>query len=519
MLDDLLARLGALPPEEKKATVHQVIESTKDLCWIPNPGPQELAYFCPADELFYGGQAGGGKSDLLIGLGLTAHLDSLILRRLNDDAKDLAARGREIAGEDAGYNGQDKILTLGARKLRFVGCQYEEDAQRYKGRAKDYYGFDEISDFTRSQYKFITTWNRSAKPGQRCRVVCAGNPPTRPEGLWVLQYWGPWLDPKHPNPAQPGELRWFVTGEDDQDLEVDGPGPHVFEWSKKPLKARSRTFIPAKLSDNPDLAKTDYEATLDNLPAHLRAAYRDGNFQAELRDDEFQVIPTSWILQAMHRWKPEGWREHHMTAMACDAAGGGADAAVIATRHAGWYAPLVAVKGPETADANVMAGRIIQARRDNCPVVLDTGGGYGGGYALRLADNGITVIAYKGAEASTGVTKDGAHLRFANRRAETWWRFREALDPSQEGGSVIALPPDDELKADLASVHYEVTRQGILLEPKDNIKKRIGRSPDKGDTVTMCLSMGDKAGRRSLGGSGRPLPKVNLAYSQIKRRH
>jgi hypothetical protein len=40
---------------------------------VPNVGPQTEAYFCEADELFYGGQAGGGKTDLLIGLALTAH--------------------------------------------------------------------------------------------------------------------------------------------------------------------------------------------------------------------------------------------------------------------------------------------------------------------------------------------------------------------------------------------------------------------------------------------------------------
>jgi hypothetical protein len=37
-----------------------------------------------------------------------------------------------------------------------------------------------ITDFTESQYRFITGWNRSTDKGQRCRVVATGNPPTRP---------------------------------------------------------------------------------------------------------------------------------------------------------------------------------------------------------------------------------------------------------------------------------------------------------------------------------------------------
>src|SRR4051794_32927995 len=62
------------------------------------------------------------------------------------------------------------------------------------------------------------------------------------------KYWGPWLDTTHPNPAKPGELRWFTTvaGED---REVDGPGPHIIDGEA--VHARSRTFIRATLSGNP----------------------------------------------------------------------------------------------------------------------------------------------------------------------------------------------------------------------------------------------------------------------------
>ena len=64
--------------------------------------------------------------------------------------------------------------------------------------------------------------------------------------------------------------------------------PHLIrgEW----VKARSRTFIPAKLEDNPDLANTDYAATLAALPEELRAAYRDGRFDLGLKDAAYQVL-------------------------------------------------------------------------------------------------------------------------------------------------------------------------------------------------------------------------------------
>ena len=46
------------------------------------------------------------------------------------------------------------------------------------------------------------------------------------EGAWVISYWGPWLDPGHPNPAKPGELRWFTTI-DGKDVECSGPEPVI----------------------------------------------------------------------------------------------------------------------------------------------------------------------------------------------------------------------------------------------------------------------------------------------------
>lgn len=83
-------------------------------------------------------------------------------------------------------------------------------------------------------------------------------------------------------------------------------------------------------------------------------------------------------------------------------------------------------------------------------------------------------------------------------------RWDGPLDPDQPGGSQIALPPDDELKADLASAQWELTARGIKLAPKHAIRERIGRSPGKGDAVVMAWAEGAKAVKRLLRAS-RPL--------------
>ena len=492
MLEDVLARVMN-SGQDVAALREQVMEATKQWAWVPNPGPQTAALLSEADELFYGGTAGGGKSDLAVGTAYTNHERSLILRRLNEDARDMAERLLSIIDSRDGYNGQLMRYQRDNKLINFGGCQTDDDKQRYKGRAHDLIVFDEISDFLFSQYKFIITWNRSATKGQRSRVICTGNPPTTAEGLWVIKYWAPWLDPTHPNPAEEGELRWFTTGSDGRDIEFTDAGPHFDEFGQM-LYCKSRSFIRARLDDNPDLEQTDdYRRTLASLPLELRNAYRDGRFDMALKDNPWQVIPTQWIVAAQARWTPRPTDGVPMTAIGADVAQGGADNNVIACRHDGWFAPLIEIPGSETPLGTDLAGDIIKVRRDDAAVIIDCGGGYGGATVSTLMANSIEPFAYKGSEASAKRSADKARLKFSNRRAEIHWRLREALDPSQQYGSPIALPPDQELLSDLTAPTYEIGSQGVKVEDPKAIKKRLGRSPDKAYAVMLAWSEGQRA--------------------------
>jgi hypothetical protein len=515
-LDELLARVKELSPHERAALAKDALDATAACLWVPNLGPQTQAYFSEADELLYGGEAGGGKTDLILGLPLTAHTRSLILRRINKDAVKLVERAEQIVGHRTGYSGQWQRWKLGEKLIEFGGCEQEIDKQRYKGDPHDFYGFDELCDFLESQYRFIIGWNRSTDPKQkRCRVVAATNPPTTAAGLWVFSYWGAWLDPNHPKPARPGELRWYTTVEG-VDTEVDGPGPHLIAGEQ--IVARSRTFIPSSLSDNPDLAQTNYSSVLAALPEELRRAYRDGDWSVGQKDDDFQVIPTAWIEAAMQRWTPDIPKGVAMTALAVDVAPGGGDQRVIAYRYGGWFAPLVAERQVDKT-GRLTAAAVVRYRRDRCPVIIDLGGGWGGDALIALKDNidGSELRAFNGVVASTAKTRDGK-LKFKNERAKATWRLREALDPEQEGGSVVAFPPDPELKADLASYRWQNTIGGILLEKKEMQAERIGRSPDKGDAVVMCVAEGDGAVKRLTAQRRNRMPVMaNRGYQHMKR--
>lgn len=492
-LEDLLDRLTQTPDKSREEIERLALEATAHMRWVPNPGPQSDAYFSEADELFFGGQAGGGKSDLEIGLAINAHDRSLLLRRTNPEADGLVERMAEIMGNRDGFNSQKGVWTLPDKRLvRIGGCQLEEDKQKYKGKPNSLICFDEVSDFTETQYVFISGWNRSTNPKQRCRIVAAGNPPTRPEGFWVVKRWAAWLDPKHHNPALPGELRWYTTDEDGDEIEVDGRGPH--QIGKRLVLARSRTFIPSALTDNPDLASTNYSAVLDALPIELRTAYRDGNFAAGLKDAPMQCIPTEWIKQAQDRWTKNPPYRVPMCAIGVDVAQGGQDKTVAAVRHDGWYAPLIVKPGAETPDGASVAGEVIRIRRDGAAVVIDLGGGWGSDAYAHLHKNGIDAKGYMGLKKSTRRTANRLH-GFFNVRSDAYWSFREALDPSQPQGSTIMLPPDPELVSDLAALSYCLNRQNqIQVESKEDVVNRLGRSTDRGDAVVMAWYAGVKIG-------------------------
>jgi hypothetical protein len=489
-LDEYLRALEALPPDKRAQVVEDAKKATAGHVWVPNPGPQTAAYFSDADELLFGGEAGGGKSDLGIGLALTAHNRSLVLRRTNKEAEKLFDRFEEIIGNNTGKNSQkgwrfeDRIIDIG-------GCQLEADKQKRKGIAHDLKFFDELVDFSRTQYEFITTWTRSRNPKQRTRIVATTNPPTTPEGMWVVERWAAWLDPKHPNPAKDGELRWYTAGPDGREIEVQGRGPH--DINGKQVFAKSRTFIRSKLSDNPDLTQTDdYRATLDALPIELRAAYAEGRFDANLKDQALQAIPTDWIRAAMDRHQEKPAPHVPMCGMGVDASGGGTDPMVIAIRHDGWYAPNIRIPAkeiPSTRAGKHAAGIIVSYRRNQAVVVVDMGGGYGGGIYEALHDNEIKAVPYKGAEGTSQRTKDG-QIKFTNIRTQAYWRFREAIDPSQPGGSPIMLPFDPLVLADLAAPTFRMTPSGLALESKEKVCERLGRSTDDGDAIVMAWFAG-----------------------------
>lgn len=472
------------PP--KRARVERLLAQRRSTwnIWQPLPGPQTQAYVSPADVVGYGGAAGGGKTDLAIGLALTQHQRTAIFRQTGTELTAIIDRIGAVLKSTSGFSSQKGIWKLQRPdgmpiQLELGSFPNPKDEQKYQGRPHDLLVFDEASNMREIAVRFLMGWLRTEDPDQRCRALMCFNPPTSVEGRWVIKYFAPWIDKRHPNPAEYGELRWFATI-DGKDREVETSKPFMHEGER--ITPKSRTFIASRVSDNPYYAETGYMAQLQSLEEPLRSQMLHGDFSAGMEDDKYQVIPTAWIEAAMEKWtKPPKLEE--MDSIGLDVALGGDDDTVIARRHGMWFDEPVVHSGKECIDGDTIAGFVVGARRNNAVVHVDVFGVGAMPYGS-LMQLGVQAIPVNVGD-PTGWTSKSGQLRFKNIRSELWWKMREALDPSENTG--IMLPPDQRLLADLAAPTWQRKGAQIYVEGREELVKKIGRSPDYGSAYCLAL--------------------------------
>ncbi len=212
------------------------------------------------------------------------------------------------------------------------------------------------------------------------------------------------------------------------------------------------------------------------------AIYRQRVLGEFATEDADTVIPLAWLEAANRRWADlEDFGT--FTCVGVDVARFGEDKTDLALR-AEWA--ITDIREYSKADTTETAGHV--------KGVLDAYGGYamvdviglGAGVVDMLRESGYDVRAFNAASRS-GLADRSGELGFVNRRAASWWGLRELLDPST--GPELAIPPDDQLTGDLVAPSWRVTSGGrIVVEGKDQIRKRIGRSTDRADAVVQAYA-------------------------------
>ncbi len=265
------------------------------------------------------------------------------------------------------------------------------------------------------------------------------------------------------------------------------------------IRPRSRTFIPAKLSDNPYLEKTGYRSTLQGLPEPLRTQLLYGDFSIKTNDDAWSIIPKSWLEQARLRYDADP-RKWDMEALQCGwrigvDVGDGID------RHAVslWRGTvLYQVKIYETQNDREDTMRLVDEvektvhRLGNARIVIDRIG-VGAGVLAALIRKGLEAEGCAFGEAAREKTQ------FRDRKIELYWAFREGLRLGE-----IAIAPlgesEGEIFQELRAVRYSSgSDRQLFCEPKTETRKRLKKSPDAGDSVILALQI--------------PLPRLTTSYS------
>src|SRR5690606_25093688 len=85
----------------------------------------------------------------------------------------------------------------------------------------------------------------------------------------------------------------------------------------------------------------------------------------------------------------------------------------------------------------------------------------------------------------TKIMDNTGTFTFVNVRSWLAWNLRELLDPSNP--EPISIAPDKQLRTELLAYRYSIQSGRIVVESKDEIQKRIHRSPDAASAVMLAL--------------------------------
>ncbi len=237
--------------------------------WIPhNPTDKQAEFLLKFErEAFYGGAAGGGKSDALLMAGLmfveSPEYAGIIFRRTYKDLAlpgALMDRAYEWLGPTAArWDDQDKTWAFpSGAKLTFGYLEHEKDKYRYQSAEFHYAAFDELTQFTESQYRYLFSRQRRLKGSKLPIRMRSASNPGNVGHQWVKQ-------------------RFILEGIE-----------------------KGRPFIAAKLEDNPHLDIEEYELALAELDPVTRAQLRAGNWDIlpnglKFQREWFEIIPVEKV--------------------------------------------------------------------------------------------------------------------------------------------------------------------------------------------------------------------------------
>lgn len=266
---------------------------------VYEPQPKQMLFHqCLADEIFYGGAAGGGKTRGLFedanNLCMTVPgVVAVIFRRTYPELEATHIRSAmKLPGKLGKYNGGlHEFHYVNGSILEFRHCEYEKDVWKYWSSEWDALYIDQLEQFTEFQYKLLRSRVRTTKVGIKPKVKTAGNP----GGVGHA-----WVKKRFIDPSKAYQV-WTPKPEVDM----------AFEELDFDVPLTTRCFIFASIFDNPILLKAnpEYLRILQDLPEDERRALLEGDWDVfagqvfkEWRRDIHVIVPFN-IPASWQRWR------------------------------------------------------------------------------------------------------------------------------------------------------------------------------------------------------------------------
>ena len=451
----------------------------EQIVFEPQPGAQEAFLSCGADIAVYGGAAGGGKTYSILLEPLryfrVSDWNGVIFRHnanqiLNAGGLwDTASNIYPVSGYTSRSSTPRGFTSPFGARLDFAHIEIDKDLESWQGSQICYIGWDELTHFTKKQFFYMLSRNRSTSG---IKPIMRGTCNPDPES-WVADLIDWWIGPDgYPIKERSGIVRYFVHINDEliwssdaDDLTERFPGQ----------MPKSFTFIASTIHDNKILLEKDpsYMANLLALSQEDQNKLLHGNWHVKI-DDPYAIIQRENVLAARKRILTKHDYNFAPLIFGVDPARSGIDSSFLTKRQGLKVWPPTGWSKLKTGQLGVVIAREIDKDKPDA-VFIDAGAG--AGLIDWLHDRGYLNVY----EVPFNSVANAA--RFYNKRAEMYTL-------AAEWTVLGSLPDDPELCKELCIPKYKYrVDDRKQIEEKDEIKKRMGgKSPDRADSFVLTFA-------------------------------